>query len=372
MHATVSASVGFHGINRTADVKTVQRLLNQVPAAKGGPVTPLVVDGICGKITIAAIRKFQQAYAAPSDGCVDPGGRTIQFLNAWSVPLPGIKDESGQPCVPLAAVSLCAAIPGTPYRNSRNYGGQTSYSYTDYASPAQGSVGNPLFEMLAQAERWLHQHRGKPLEVKDGNHGYGDDDGKWSTAAKAAKGSDISQIDLEGLLALISGAGDMLPTGTPTKVSPKGARAKSKAKTNLKQWAKDIKDIKEDPRLFAEFLVDVQEWIDEMQIAVKETRKAKGAASATEATTRRVTYHLREGRPADRLWIWQWDYGNGKRSRVYVEKYGKVTRPWGLVEEDWYIVDSGDKVADLNSEYRNKCQPAALTPIQLPWTFGNH
>ncbi len=78
----LSASVGFGGTNRRPDVERVQRLLNAVPAARGGPVPPLGVDGLCGPLTSAAIRRFQQVGGCPADGRIDPGRMTEAALLA--------------------------------------------------------------------------------------------------------------------------------------------------------------------------------------------------------------------------------------------------------------------------------------------------
>ncbi|MDQ2980402.1 MAG: hypothetical protein M3R62_14420 [Acidobacteriota bacterium] len=59
MPSMISASVGAAGgVNRSTDVGTVQRLLNQVTPVLGGPSPPLEPDSKCGPKTIAAIQKF--------------------------------------------------------------------------------------------------------------------------------------------------------------------------------------------------------------------------------------------------------------------------------------------------------------------------
>lgn len=81
--ATISASVGVGGVNRAADVRTVQQLLNDVTPARGGPVPLLVVDGLIGPKTNAAIRNFQTKQQLPVvDGRADPDGPTMQALNS--------------------------------------------------------------------------------------------------------------------------------------------------------------------------------------------------------------------------------------------------------------------------------------------------
>ncbi len=81
--ATISASVGVGGVNRAADVRTVQQLLNEVTPPRGGPVPLLVEDGLCGPKTNAAIRNFQTKQKLPTiDGRADPDGPTMQALNS--------------------------------------------------------------------------------------------------------------------------------------------------------------------------------------------------------------------------------------------------------------------------------------------------
>lgn len=73
--------------NQSADVKTVQNLLNQIAPSEGGQQDGsggLAVDGICGPLTRDAIVTFQkrQFAAFKPDGIVDPTARTINRLNA--------------------------------------------------------------------------------------------------------------------------------------------------------------------------------------------------------------------------------------------------------------------------------------------------
>lgn len=79
----IAASVGTGGTNRSADVATVQFLLNCVPSTRGGPVQELKIDGKIGGLTIEAIRSFQRKrFNGFADGRVDPNGQTLMHL--WS------------------------------------------------------------------------------------------------------------------------------------------------------------------------------------------------------------------------------------------------------------------------------------------------
>jgi hypothetical protein len=82
MSCSISASVGKGGVNIPQDVSVVQKLLNDVPAQSGGPITPLKVDGLAWSKTIAAISRFQKiacGFQWP-DGRVDPAGKTFDRL----------------------------------------------------------------------------------------------------------------------------------------------------------------------------------------------------------------------------------------------------------------------------------------------------
>lgn len=102
---TISESVGEKGKNLTADVMTVQQLLNGVLVPFGGPVVKLKVDGICGPKTKAAIQNFQlkQFGWAGADGRVDPGKQTLDRLNVLnfgSVDPPKPSDGPGPSILP--------------------------------------------------------------------------------------------------------------------------------------------------------------------------------------------------------------------------------------------------------------------------------
>jgi len=83
MPKNIGGTVGRGGRNFPAlDVMTVQYLLNCVPAAAGGPMQELAVDGAAGPKTIEAIEKFQRGNGCVCDGRVDPGGATLRNLQA--------------------------------------------------------------------------------------------------------------------------------------------------------------------------------------------------------------------------------------------------------------------------------------------------
>jgi peptidoglycan hydrolase-like protein with peptidoglycan-binding domain len=79
MSAIIFASVGKSGANVAADVRVVQRLLNDW-LARTGQAPLLKVDGIAGPKTTAAIGEFQRRHAGIVDGRVDANGPTIRAL----------------------------------------------------------------------------------------------------------------------------------------------------------------------------------------------------------------------------------------------------------------------------------------------------
>jgi peptidoglycan hydrolase-like protein with peptidoglycan-binding domain len=75
--------------NRPADVRTVQEALNQVTVkgVAGGAMPFLVVDGICGPKTNAAIGRFQRIQLQIFDGVIEPRKKTITRLNEIVEPI---------------------------------------------------------------------------------------------------------------------------------------------------------------------------------------------------------------------------------------------------------------------------------------------
>jgi hypothetical protein len=78
----ISAAVGVAAPNRADDVRRIQAMLNALPAARGGPQPLLQVDGACGPLTCAAIRRFQSQNLGFADGTISPGMKTITALVA--------------------------------------------------------------------------------------------------------------------------------------------------------------------------------------------------------------------------------------------------------------------------------------------------
>jgi hypothetical protein len=79
----ITASVGIGGVNRTADVRSIQNALNAITPGEGGANPKLVASGVCDQKTKDAIQKFQIHHFgwSKADGRVDPGYRTHKRLN---------------------------------------------------------------------------------------------------------------------------------------------------------------------------------------------------------------------------------------------------------------------------------------------------
>lgn len=82
MTASLSGSVGAGGKNFRADVTLVQDLLK----SKG--FSPGPMDGVCGRLTIDAIKKFQAGFLQAPDGLIEPGGITwTRLTQSQSAPM---------------------------------------------------------------------------------------------------------------------------------------------------------------------------------------------------------------------------------------------------------------------------------------------
>lgn len=114
---SITKPVGQGALARNVpqDVKTIQESLNQVTVKSfpGGPIPLLVVDGVKGPKTQAAIIKFQQAQVKSiiADGLVEPGGKTILRLNELVAPISKFDlNAKLAAALPLLRASLAAAI----------------------------------------------------------------------------------------------------------------------------------------------------------------------------------------------------------------------------------------------------------------------
>ncbi|MCC7237429.1 MAG: hypothetical protein IT163_19130 [Bryobacterales bacterium] len=89
MAKNIRARVGAGAANHTGDVRTVQYLLNCVPARRGGPVSELAVDGVAGESTLQAVARFVRRVQAGSE-VFTPRGPALRALQQWD-PYPRMK-----------------------------------------------------------------------------------------------------------------------------------------------------------------------------------------------------------------------------------------------------------------------------------------
>ena len=106
--------------NSPEDVRAIQELLNRIPAASGGPSSPLEVNGRCESPTIVAIKKFQWRQIVPSsgarhaaDGQIEPHRGTLRRLDELAAgtasprtPPPGVQGMD----VPLPFLQMWALV----------------------------------------------------------------------------------------------------------------------------------------------------------------------------------------------------------------------------------------------------------------------
>jgi hypothetical protein len=117
--ASIAGSVGAHGKNLMIDVETVQKLLNRVPPDKGGPGTPLKVDGLCWQKTTAAIERFQKigcGFKWP-DRLISPGKRTWIELDKYDQPAPPPLPAEEPKCGPYQPALASSLAPGGPSKS---------------------------------------------------------------------------------------------------------------------------------------------------------------------------------------------------------------------------------------------------------------
>lgn len=164
----IGQSVSASRPSRSDDVKIVQQLLNTVPAALGGPVVPLVVDGICGPKTHTAIVRYQNATLGWSDGRVDPNGKTLHHLVDFALNSPTV------PYGPLVPAQSAAGV--TPPSTVTNGTVEVLYAH------AIMRVLAPSIHLL----RWRLTHASKNMMAFLGKH--------FSTGKDKVRVSDIDHL----------------------------------------------------------------------------------------------------------------------------------------------------------------------------------
>ena len=113
-------------VPRIHNPQAIQEMLNKALPGWGGPSPKLVSDGVCGNLTKAAVRRFQEVqlgtYFSP-DGRVDAHGMTLRRLNhIWNVndvptgqfcvsaePIDHVRQPTNMSCWAASATMLVAA-----------------------------------------------------------------------------------------------------------------------------------------------------------------------------------------------------------------------------------------------------------------------
>ena len=168
MAKTIVGSVGMGGLNGTKDTMTIQYLLNCVPKTKGGPTIELVVDGIVGPKTIAAIKAFQKVHSPVADGRVDPGKATLAKLQAY--------DPSGSTPINLGGPKLSASPDAKGGIGVKDASGKAGAKEAAGSKTAAGAKDGG-FGQKDPGSKWAGGGQKSP-GGKDGGFGYKDAGGK--------------------------------------------------------------------------------------------------------------------------------------------------------------------------------------------------
>lgn len=241
MAKSISGSVGKGGKNRPEDVIVVQYLLNCVPSKQGGPAQELILDGLSGPKTCAAIQRFQSAALGFADSRVDPGGQTFTALLNYD-PYPNQK-------LTLPASSAGAKggkVGGTPSTNSWDPWGYNNPAGDNYQKDGKqpgtkfGGDSSPQESAGKQGSGWKEPFGGKGGSqsgaAKGG--GYPPPGTKGGSQAGSAKGGGYTPPGSKGGMPGTGGAGGGSGTGAkggsmgPTVIN-NGAKGEGKGPTTM-------------------------------------------------------------------------------------------------------------------------------------------
>lgn len=206
----IAKAVGFGGTNYATDVMTVQGLLSKVPPNKGGPVPFLVIDGICGPLTIAAIHQFQLVNIGSADDRVDPGGPTLKALNGY---------DAGQGRTSTTPAPLAVYDPG---RRRQVAPISTTYVampdpkyYVGSAGASQKGVSDDLWSWFVGKLSALDKALKGSAKQSWGMIIWGEGTGKDSTATQLSKGGTIlGFFDYAKFMKIMDLILDVVPEGT--------------------------------------------------------------------------------------------------------------------------------------------------------------
>lgn len=164
---SMEGSVGQFGKNLSPDVRLVQSMLNNVPFGDGGPSPALVVDGLIGPKSIAAIVRFQQASRLRVvDGRIDPLGATItalgRLLNSRDM-LPSNMAGIGRPDQRIIKGLTGGPVPVTGSGAFPGQGpGFDSLGLTDWKFVSSAGIGIGVFILGAGAMKFFFESNRRP------------------------------------------------------------------------------------------------------------------------------------------------------------------------------------------------------------------
>lgn len=144
----LQGSVGRGGLNRYADVATVQTLINDCIHLLT-PLRPLTPDGVAGAVTITAIEEFQRrVLRSPNpDGRVDRGGRTLRMLVVSARPAPTPAASRVAPGAKSMRFPM-AARPTQSYKDGmRRFGANRAKGRLHAGCDLYAPVGTPIYAL---------------------------------------------------------------------------------------------------------------------------------------------------------------------------------------------------------------------------------
>lgn len=153
---SIKESVGKKGTNNKEDVKIVQQLLK----AKGAKLVGL---GICGPLTIRAIKKFQEVNMnGYSDGLIEPGRNTWKLLIGGGKPIKDNGDnDSGGDSGPLNKPNWIKIAEGEKGVKENTSKRKHDPRVLEYHASVKGNIKDDETPWCSSFVNWVMQSAGK-------------------------------------------------------------------------------------------------------------------------------------------------------------------------------------------------------------------
>lgn len=152
---SIKKSVGKKGENDKEDVKIVQKLLRD----KGAKLVGL---GICGPLTVRAIKKFQEINMNGfSDGLIDPKGRTFKLLIGSGKSINGDDDDNTGGDGPLEKpnwISIAEGEKGVKENTSKK---KHDPRVMEYHASVKGNINTDETPWCSSFVNWVMNKAGK-------------------------------------------------------------------------------------------------------------------------------------------------------------------------------------------------------------------